>query len=37
MTLLVLDTPELAQKYEDLSDKQFELQRHVIFTIAVKN
>jgi ubiquinone/menaquinone biosynthesis C-methylase UbiE len=36
MTLLVLDTPELAQKYEDLGDKQFTHGKLLIADLAVK-
>jgi arsenite methyltransferase len=36
MTVLVLDTPELAQQYEDLSDKQFEHGKLLIADLAVK-
>ncbi|MFZ4701805.1 MAG: class I SAM-dependent methyltransferase [Candidatus Methylumidiphilus sp.] len=36
MTLLVLDTPELAKKYEDLSDKQFEHGKLLIADLAIK-
>ena len=36
MTLFVLDTPDLAQKYEDLSDKQFEHGKILIADLAVK-
>jgi arsenite methyltransferase len=36
MTTLVLDTPELAQKYENLSDKQFEHGKLLIADLALK-
>jgi ubiquinone/menaquinone biosynthesis C-methylase UbiE len=36
MTVLVLDTPELAQKYEVLSDKQFEHGKLLIADLALK-
>lgn len=36
MTTLVLDTPELAQKYEVLSDKQFEHGKLLIADLALK-
>ena len=36
MTLLVLDTPELAQQYEDLSDKQFEHGKLLIADLAIQ-
>ena len=36
MTVLVLDTPELAQKYDRLSDKQFEHGKLLIADLAIK-
>jgi arsenite methyltransferase len=36
MTVLVLDTPELAQQYEDLSDKQFGHGKLLIADLAIK-